>query len=176
MARENLDILKRLEDAEPVYKVSKWIDEWQRKEELANMITSFPNGTPLPDSMATSTNLRTSSAEDRACSTIKIESSPKKGLSKKKMSVSTAYSLPAAKGKSILKKKLNKKPEPEQDVLEPTTEAEISTPTQDGSGPGEVTEEPNNRQINSANSSKSSDQASSTSTSRSSSATYDKKD
>lgn len=42
VARENKQMLKRLEKVEPMYKVSEWIDDWQRKEELSSMITSYP--------------------------------------------------------------------------------------------------------------------------------------
>lgn len=42
IARENRAMLKRLEDVEPMYKVTEWIDDWQRKEELTEMITAYP--------------------------------------------------------------------------------------------------------------------------------------
>lgn len=45
MARENRQLLKRLETVEPMYKVSSWIEDWQRKGELTNMITAYPEGT-----------------------------------------------------------------------------------------------------------------------------------
>ena len=42
VARENRQLLKRLEKVEPMYKVSSWVDDWQRKGELASMITAYP--------------------------------------------------------------------------------------------------------------------------------------
>ena len=35
-------MLKRLQSAEPMYKISNWADDWQRKEELTSMITAYP--------------------------------------------------------------------------------------------------------------------------------------
>ena len=43
MSKENVAMLKRLEKVEPIYKVSDWIDDWRRKEELTEMITAYPN-------------------------------------------------------------------------------------------------------------------------------------
>lgn len=42
VAHENKQMLKRIEKVEPIYKVSEWIDDWQRKEELTSMITNYP--------------------------------------------------------------------------------------------------------------------------------------
>lgn len=42
VARENRQLLERLEKVEPMYKVSSWIEDWQRKGELTNMITAYP--------------------------------------------------------------------------------------------------------------------------------------
>lgn len=38
-------MLKRLEKVEPTYKVADWIDDYRRKEELIDMITTFPDET-----------------------------------------------------------------------------------------------------------------------------------
>ena len=43
MSKENLEMLKRLEKVEPIYKVTDWIDDWRKKEELTEMITTYPN-------------------------------------------------------------------------------------------------------------------------------------
>ena len=43
MAKENKEMLKRLERVEPIYKVSDWVDDWRRKEEITGMITTYPN-------------------------------------------------------------------------------------------------------------------------------------
>lgn len=43
IAKENKEMLKRLEKVEPIYKVTNWIDDWRRKEELTDMITIFPD-------------------------------------------------------------------------------------------------------------------------------------
>lgn len=48
VSRENQAMLKRLEQVEPMYKMSEWVDHWTKKEELTNMITSYPI-TPLSD-------------------------------------------------------------------------------------------------------------------------------
>ena len=42
VAKENKEMLKRLEKVEPIYKVSDWVDDWRRKQELTEMITSYP--------------------------------------------------------------------------------------------------------------------------------------
>lgn len=42
-------MIKRLETVKPMYKVSEWVSDWQRKEELMTMITSYPeNKEPIP--------------------------------------------------------------------------------------------------------------------------------
>ena len=43
VAKENRDMLKRLEMVEPIYKVSDWVDDWRKKEEITGMITAYPN-------------------------------------------------------------------------------------------------------------------------------------
>ncbi len=73
-----MELLKRLEEVEPMYKVSEWIDDWQRKEELADMITSFPNGVAAPElsvTPATSPRHRASNADSTSC---KTSTSPKR--------------------------------------------------------------------------------------------------
>ena len=42
VARENKQMLKRLEKVKPMYKVSEWVDDWERKEQLTGMITNYP--------------------------------------------------------------------------------------------------------------------------------------
>lgn len=44
VAKENRELLKRLQKVGPMYRVSDWINDWQRKEELTSMITSYPVG------------------------------------------------------------------------------------------------------------------------------------
>ena len=48
IAKENKEMLKRLEKVEPYYKVADWIDDWRKKEELTDMITIFPDDTRIP--------------------------------------------------------------------------------------------------------------------------------
>ena len=43
MAKENQEMLKRLEKVEPMYKVSDWIEDWRKKEEITGMITAYPD-------------------------------------------------------------------------------------------------------------------------------------
>ena len=43
MAKENREMLKRLEKVEPMYKVSDWIEDWRRKEDITGMITAYPD-------------------------------------------------------------------------------------------------------------------------------------
>ena len=43
VAKENKEMLKRLEKVEPIYKVSDWIEDWRRKEEITGMITAYPD-------------------------------------------------------------------------------------------------------------------------------------
>ncbi len=42
MAKENREMLKRLEKVEPMYKVSDCIEDWRRKEDITGMITAYP--------------------------------------------------------------------------------------------------------------------------------------
>lgn len=42
VAKENREMLKRLEQVEPIYKVSDWVDDWRRTQELTEMITAYP--------------------------------------------------------------------------------------------------------------------------------------
>lgn len=48
VAKENKELLKRLEKVEPMYKVSDWIDDWQKNAELMELITSYPEDTIDP--------------------------------------------------------------------------------------------------------------------------------
>ena len=43
VAKENKEMLKRLEKVEPIYKVSDWVEDWRRKEEITEMITAYPD-------------------------------------------------------------------------------------------------------------------------------------
>ena len=43
VAKENAAMLKRLEKVEPIYKVSDWVDDWRRKQDLTERITAYPN-------------------------------------------------------------------------------------------------------------------------------------
>ena len=43
VAKENVAMLKRLEKVEPIYKVTDWIDDWRKKQELTERITAYPN-------------------------------------------------------------------------------------------------------------------------------------
>ena len=43
VAKENREMLKRLEKVEPIYKVSDWIENWRRKEDITGMITAYPD-------------------------------------------------------------------------------------------------------------------------------------
>lgn len=49
VAHENKRMLKRLEQVEPIYKVSVWVDEWQRKEALTGMISCYPEAQSRSD-------------------------------------------------------------------------------------------------------------------------------
>lgn len=42
MSTENKQMIKRLETVAPMYRMSNWVDDWQRKEELTSMITAYP--------------------------------------------------------------------------------------------------------------------------------------
>ena len=44
ISHENKQMLQRLQKVEPMYKVTNWIEDWQRKEELTTMITAYPEG------------------------------------------------------------------------------------------------------------------------------------
>ena len=44
-------MLKRLEKVQPIYKVSDWVEDWQRKEELTSMITCYPASTQSEDNV-----------------------------------------------------------------------------------------------------------------------------
>ena len=35
-------MLQRLEKVQPVYRISDWIDDWQKSEELTQRITAYP--------------------------------------------------------------------------------------------------------------------------------------
>lgn len=35
-------MLERLEKVQPVYRITDWIDDWQRSEELTQRITAYP--------------------------------------------------------------------------------------------------------------------------------------
>lgn len=35
-------LLQRLEKVKPMYRISDWIDDWQRSEELTQRITAYP--------------------------------------------------------------------------------------------------------------------------------------
>ncbi len=48
VAMENKSMLKRLQVAKPMYRVADWVNDWQRKEELTSMITSYPQGPSIP--------------------------------------------------------------------------------------------------------------------------------
>jgi len=43
-------MLQRLQKVEPTYKVSDWIDDWQQKEELTELITAYPSRQPSASS------------------------------------------------------------------------------------------------------------------------------
>ena len=43
--KENKELLKRLEKVQPIYRVSDWVDDWQKKEELTSRITAYPEAT-----------------------------------------------------------------------------------------------------------------------------------
>ena len=36
-------MLERLQKVQPVYRISDWIDDWQRSEELTQRISAYPN-------------------------------------------------------------------------------------------------------------------------------------
>lgn len=36
-------MLQRLQSVKPVYRISDWIDDWQRSEELTQRITAYPS-------------------------------------------------------------------------------------------------------------------------------------
>lgn len=42
VSTENKQMIKRLETVAPMYRMSNWVDDWQRKEELTSMITAYP--------------------------------------------------------------------------------------------------------------------------------------
>jgi len=50
VAKENKQMLQRLQKVEPTYKVSDWIDDWQQKEELTELITAYPSRQPSASS------------------------------------------------------------------------------------------------------------------------------
>lgn len=39
-------MLRRLEKVQPVYRITDWIDDWQRSEELTQRITAYPAPSP----------------------------------------------------------------------------------------------------------------------------------
>ena len=43
MSKDNKEMLKRLQQVEPMYRVQEWIDDWQRKEDHTERITAFPS-------------------------------------------------------------------------------------------------------------------------------------
>lgn len=74
VAKENKELLKRLEKVEPMYKVSDWIDDWQKNAELMELITSYPEDTidPLARSERSSKQDKT---EDGESSPVEVDSS-----------------------------------------------------------------------------------------------------
>ena len=46
-------MLQRLEKVKPMYRISDWIDDWRRSEELTERITAFPTSTHLPSKSKT---------------------------------------------------------------------------------------------------------------------------
>lgn len=42
VARENGELVKRLEKVEPIYKLTDWVDDWEKNEKLHEMITCYP--------------------------------------------------------------------------------------------------------------------------------------
>lgn len=43
VSKDNKEMLKRLQQVEPMYRVQEWIDDWQRKEDHTERITAFPS-------------------------------------------------------------------------------------------------------------------------------------
>jgi hypothetical protein len=46
VACENKAMVQRLQKVKPVYRISDWIDDWQKSEELAQRITTHPTKSP----------------------------------------------------------------------------------------------------------------------------------
>ena len=40
-------MVQRLQKVKPVYRISDWIDDWQKSEELAQRITTYPTKSPV---------------------------------------------------------------------------------------------------------------------------------